>query len=164
LKSPAISEPKIASQRISFLRAISTMSAMLPFEQGASRKRTASQTGKAGRYVLPGVQPMTREIELCQHVLINLLQPEARPDPVEHAPMNHIELGEWNAARAHLVHPRLILRAPRRISEREPVKRIAQRLEDRLSLARNPRAPIDHRAEYVEEQRSHVIFRFLGCT
>ena len=76
--------------------------------------------------------------------------------------MNHIELGEWNAARPHLVHPRLILRAPR-ISEREPVKRIAQRLEDRLSLARNPRAPIDNRAEYIKEQCFHVIFRFPGA-
>src|ERR1700757_2284269 len=98
---------------------------------------------------------MPGERELLQHLFVDFFESEARAELVKHAAMKDIKFGEWNAARPHLVHPRLILRAPR-IREREPVESIAQRLEDRLSLTCNPRAPIDHCAEYVEEQRPHA--------
>ena len=44
LKSRAISEPKIASQGILFRRAMSTISAMLPFEHGASMNLRFNRT------------------------------------------------------------------------------------------------------------------------
>ena len=65
-------------------------------------------------------------------------------------------LENGNDAVAHLVHGGLIFVAPG-IREGEPVERVALRLEDRLALARDRGAPVDHGAEHIEEQG------FDGC-
>src|SRR5262249_56970136 len=76
---------------------------------------------------------------------------EAPADAFEHAAMDQVKLDELDLARAHLVHAGLILRTPG-VRESEPVMRIAERLEDAFGLARNAVAPIDHVAEYIENQ------------
>ncbi len=64
--------------------------------------------------------------------------------------MQHVELGEFDTASAHLLHGALVLAAPG-IGECEPVERTSARLEHCLGLARNGAAPIDDRAKYIEE-------------
>ena len=66
--------------------------------------------------------------------------------------MQHVKLAEADAAGAHLIHGALVFAAPG-IREGEPVERKTLRLQHRLGLARNRRAPVDQGAEHVEEQR-----------
>src|SRR5215467_3400893 len=71
--------------------------------------------------------------------------------------MQYVELAEGNVPVAHLIHRALVLAAPG-VREGKPVDRDAERLEHLLGLACNAGAPIDQRAEDIEEQR----FRFCG--
>src|SRR5262245_3400418 len=66
--------------------------------------------------------------------------------------VQHVELAERHAAGAHLLHRGLVLAAPG-IGEGEPVELVATRRQHGLGLARDAAAPIDHRAEDIEEQR-----------
>jgi hypothetical protein len=97
---------------------------------------------------------MPRQIELTALLLAQRADMKARQDQLEIAPVQYVELAERYAARAHLVHGALIFAAPG-VGEGEPVERKSERLEHHLGLARNRRAPIDHRAEHVEEQGFH---------
>ena len=60
-------------------------------------------------------------------------------------------LAERHAGPSAFLHRRLVLAAPG-VGEGEPVERMAERLEDCLGLARDAGAPVDQRAEHVEEQ------------
>ena len=114
----------------------------------------APKTRQAGRHVGPGVEPVPGEVESAAFFVAQRAEPEARQDAIEVAPVQHVELAEPDAAGAHLFHGALIFVAPG-IRQGRPVERIAARLEHRLGLARNPAAPIDQRAEDVEQQRFH---------
>ena len=112
------------------------------------------QALEPGRHVGPGIEAMPREIQITQDVLGQILQSEPRQDALEVAAMEHVELRERDAARAHLLHARLIFVAPG-IGEGRPVEGMAARPEDRRGLARDAAAPIDQGPEHVEEQRLH---------
>src|SRR5262245_19504052 len=99
---------------------------------------------------------MPGEIELVEHLRVDLLKSELRQNALEHAPMDDVELDEGNLAGAQLVHARLILRAPG-VREGKPVERVSQGAQDRARLARNTIAPIDHGAEDVEHERLHAV-------
>ena len=94
---------------------------------------------------------MPRHVERAAIVLAQRVEIKARQDAIEIAPVQHIELAEGNAAGAHLFHCALIFAAPG-VGERRPVARVAARFQQRLDFARDRRAPIDQRAEHVEEQ------------
>ena len=55
-------------------------------------------------------------------------QAEARQDALEIAPVQHVELGERNAAGAHLFHAGLVFAAPG-VGKRDPVELMAKRRE-----------------------------------
>ena len=76
---------------------------------------------------------------------------EPRQDALEVAPVQDVELAERQPAGADFLHRRLIFAAPG-VGKGEPVERMAERLEDRLGFARDAGAPVDQRAEHVEEQ------------
>src|SRR5262249_17749009 len=119
----------------------------------------ALEPQQAWRDVGPCVESVPREREVMHH-LLGRLDAEARGNAFEVAPVQHVELAERDTAGAHLVHGRLVLAAPG-IREGEPVERQAERLERDLGLARDARAPVDQRPEYVEEQR--LRRRMRGC-
>ena len=95
---------------------------------------------------------MPGEVQVVRDFVVELLEPEARADLIEHAAMQDIELHERLAARTHFLHARLIEPAPS-IGEREPIDVVAERLENPLRVARNAVAPIDDGAEHVEDER-----------
>ena len=95
-------------------------------------------------------------------LVVELLQTERRPDLVEHAPVQDVELDERLAPGAHLFHARLIERAPR-IGQGEPINPVAKRLQDTLGVARNPVPPIDAGAEHIVDERLDAArFRARG--
>src|SRR5712671_4840097 len=94
---------------------------------------------------------MPGEIKLRLRGFVEFLKPEARLDPVEHAPVNDVELHERLAAGAYLVHAGLIFGAPR-IREGEPVERVSERLEDSFRFTGDAVSPIHDGAEHIEEQ------------
>ena len=96
-----------------------------------------------------------------EHVLAEPGHGKARQDALEIHPVQHVELGERDFAGPHALHARLVLAAPG-VGERQPIERMAERLEDRLRLARDRVAPVDQRAEHVEEQRFGHGRRPLG--
>ena len=81
--------------------------------------------------------------------------PEARQDAIEIFPVQHVELAERRAARAHLFQRRLVLLAPG-IGEGAPVELVSGGAENALGLARDAGAKVDQRAEHVEEQRFDI--------
>src|SRR5947208_10721354 len=93
---------------------------------------------------------MPGQIEMM-HDAIARRDAETRCNPIEVAPMQHVELAERNAPGAHFIHGRLIL-VPPGIRKGKPVKREAERLEDRLGFACNAASPIDQRPEHIEEE------------
>jgi hypothetical protein len=99
---------------------------------------------------------MPGQVEIVGALLIELLQTEFRPDLVEHAPVQDVELDEGLAARAHFFHARLIERAPG-IGKREPVELVAKRLQDAFGVARDPVPPIDAGAEHVIDERLDAV-------
>jgi hypothetical protein len=113
------------------MRARRAIMPILPFETGASRKRSCSSSspcptsGQAGRRC-------QAVLSWLQRSLAQLRETEARPDPVEIAPVQNVELAECYAARPHLFHCGLILRPPR-IGEGDPVEIVARRPEDARS-------------------------------
>jgi len=60
--------------------------------------------------------------------------PEARQDAIEIFPVQHVELAERRAARAHLFQRRLVLLAPG-IGEGAPVELVSAGAENALGLA-----------------------------
>src|SRR5258706_9700208 len=66
--------------------------------------------------------------------------------------MQKVELGKRNAPRPYFLHAGLVFVAPG-IREAQPVGLVSERFQHRLRLAPNAGAPIDERAEYIEEQR-----------
>src|SRR5262249_32152823 len=106
---------------------------------------------QAARHVRPGVEPMPGGIAMARDGLRQTRDAEARHDALEIVPVQHVELAERDAPAAHLLHRWLVLVAPG-IGEAEPIESIAERLENRLGLARDAGAPVDQRAEHVEEQ------------
>ena len=65
-----------------------------------------------------------------------------------------LTLAERNTARPHLFHRRLVLAAPG-VGEGGPIELMTERRKQPLRLARDARAPIDERAEDIEEKRFH---------
>src|SRR5262249_12619610 len=110
---------------------------------------------KSLRHVWPGIEPVPSKVEVTHGRLRQARDAETRQDPFEIVPMQHVELAERHAARAHLVHRGLVFGAPG-IGEGEPVEQVALRLEDDFRFARDAGTPIDQRAEHVEEQRLHA--------
>ena len=104
---------------------------------------------------------MPREIELRHDLLGERCDAEAGQDALEVAPMQHVELAERNCTVPHLVHGGLILAAPG-IGEGEPIELVAERLQHGLGLARDAGAPVDQRAEHVEEQRACWRISWVG--
>ena len=130
---------------------------MLPFEQGAIRKRLCSRA-KAGPTSGQASSLCQASVSSASVALVELLDLEARQDAIEILPMQNIELDERPPPAAHLVHARPVFLAPG-IREREPVEIMAHRLENSLHFARNAVAPIHHGAECVEDQRLDVGHR-----
>src|SRR5262249_20638897 len=114
-------------------------------------QQPGSQPREARPDIFPGIEAMPGEIKLRLCRFVEFLEPEARLDLVEHAPVNDVELHERLPASAYLVHAGLVFGAPR-IREGEPVERVSQRLEDSFRLAGDAIAPIHHGAEYIEKQ------------
>src|SRR5262249_33194015 len=107
--------------------------------------------GEGRRHVGPGVETMPGQIEIVQHVLAKRADAEAWENALKIAPVQHIELAERNAAGTHFFHGALILPTPS-IGHRQPIKRVATRLEQCLRFTRHPAAPVDQRAKHIEEE------------
>src|SRR5215471_398800 len=105
-----------------------------------AQQQPGSQPREARPDIPPGVEAMPGEVELRLRRLVELLQPKARLDLVEHAPVDDVELRKRLAAGADLVHAGLIFGAPR-IREGKPVERISEWLEDFFRLAGDAVAP-----------------------
>jgi len=97
------------------------------------------------------------EIEVVQDRLGNAFEAKSRKDAVEIAAMQNVEAREGNAAGADFFHAGLILSAPG-IGESEPIESEAERRETRLNLRCDAAAPVDQRAENVEEKGF-----YFGC-
>src|SRR5580704_19499862 len=99
---------------------------------------------------MPGhIQPLERGF-------IQFLHAETRQYALEVAPVQHIELAEWQAPSSDLFHCRLVFVAPG-VGKREPVERTPQGFEYRLGIAGDAVTPVDQRTKNVEEQRSNRL-------
>ena len=88
------------------------------------------------------------------------IRAEARQDALEVSPVQRVELRERQAPRPDLLHRGLVLAAPG-VGEGLPVAAPAERSEDALRLARDAAAPIDQRAEHVEEESLDLALHAL---
>src|SRR6185295_7736824 len=70
------------------------------------------QPREAWNNIGPGVDAMPGQIEIIRASVAELLKTELRPDPIEHAPVQDIELDERLSARAYLCESRRVQRAP----------------------------------------------------
>ncbi len=122
----------------------------------------AMKPRKSGRHVRPRIQPVPRQRQLTGGFVVQHLETKFRPDLIEHAPVQHVELDEWLPPGAHFFHGWLIQRAPR-IGKTDPVEVISQRLQDLFRLARDPVAPIDAGAKHVEHKSLYGICRRGLC-
>src|SRR5689334_21916138 len=104
---------------------------------------------------MPGV------IEIVQRTVAERSDTKARENAFEVAPVQDVELAERDAAGAHLFHRSLIFATPG-VREGQPIERIAAGRQQGLRLARHRGAPVDQRAEYIEEQGFY--HERHGCT
>ena len=72
---------------------------------------------------------------------------------IQIAPVQHVELAEADAAGAHLFHRRLVFVAPR---IGQCIGLVGAHAKVRAQLSCHATAPIDERAEDVEDQRAEV--------
>ena len=112
----------------------------------------ALQPHEAGHYVGPGIEAMPGQVEIVGNLLVKFFQSKLRSDLVEHAPVQDVELDEGLASGAHFLHARLIERAPG-ISKREPIDRVAKRIQNTFGIACDPIPPIDAGAEHIVDER-----------
>ncbi len=105
------------------------------------------------RHVRPGIEPVPDARQIVEHFVGQVLQAEARQQPHEVAPVQHVELGERDAPRAHLLHAGLVFAAPG-VGEGFPVEAVAEGGQDAFGLARDRCSPVDDGAEHVEKQCS----------
>src|SRR5882757_11354651 len=89
--------------------------------------------------------------QLIERGGIELLEPEARQDLLQHSSMQDVELCIGSAARANLLHFRLILITPC-ICERLPINGISAGSQDGFRVAGYSSAPSHQSTEDVEEQ------------
>src|SRR5882757_11188422 len=90
--------------------------------------------------------------QLIERGGIELLEPEVRQDLLQHSSMQNVELRIRSAARANLLHSRLILITPR-VCEGLPINGISTGSQDGFCVAGYSSAPINQSTEDVEEQR-----------
>src|ERR1700732_4224742 len=90
--------------------------------------------------------------QLIERGGIDLLEPEARQDLLQHSSMQNVELRIGSAARANLLHSRLILITPR-VCEHLPIDGISAGSQDGFRVAGYSSAPINQSTEDVEKQR-----------
>src|SRR4029450_9040959 len=109
------------------------------------------QLRKPGRDILPTIEPVPGQVEIMQDAWGKAGDAEPRQDALQVAPMQHVEAAERNATVADLVHGRLIF-SPPRIRERDTVDRMAEGAKKALGLAGDAGAPVDQRAEHVEQE------------
>ena len=86
-------------------------------------------------------------LRLVQHVEVGFFE-----DALEYAPVQAVDIGPGQLARTHLLHRRLVTRAPG-VGERGPVGAHAQFLPKLAAFTRDAAAPVHDRAEYVEGER-----------
>src|ERR1700676_4359783 len=90
--------------------------------------------------------------QLIERGSIKLLEPEARQDLLQHSSMQNVELRIGSAARANLLHSRLILITPC-VCEPLPINSISAWSQNGFRVAGYSGAPINQSTEDVEEQR-----------
>ena len=111
----------------------------------------AAKSGQSRLDIRPCIQSMPGEVEFDTCRLVDLAQLEAIQHHIEVAPMQRIELAEGQPPAADFFHRRLILVAPS-VGERVPVERDSKRREGGLHFSGDASAPVDQRAEYVEDE------------
>ena len=79
---------------------------------------------ETGWNILPGVETVPCQRQLIERGGIELFEPEARQDLLQHSSMQDVEFRIGNAACANLLHSRLVLTTPR-VCERLPVNGIS---------------------------------------
>jgi hypothetical protein len=121
---------------------------------GAGREQElGAQAGERGRHVRPGVEAVPSERELAPRTLVRVV-PEVVEHDVQVASVQHLELAKRDTASAHLFHRRLVLGAPG-IGQRAGF--VGAHMQMAPQLARHAAAPIDERAEDVEDERTHPL-------
>src|SRR5258707_15329940 len=90
--------------------------------------------------------------QLIQRGRIEFFESEARQNLLQHSSMQDVKLRIRNAARADLLHTRLIFITPC-ICERLPINGISAGSQDGFRVAGYPSAPTNHSTKDVEEQR-----------
>ena len=94
---------------------------------------------------------MPGEVQLGECLLAQVLKPEARQDALQVMAVQHVELGERQAAGTDFLHAGLVFRPPG-VGEGDPVEVIPQRPELGFRLPGHGRPPIHQGAEDVEEE------------
>src|SRR6266436_6365185 len=112
---------------------------------------TLPQLRETGRNIFPGVKAAPCKRQLIKRGGIEFLEPEARQDLLQHSSMQDVELPIGSAARANLLHSRLILITPC-VCERLPINSISAGSQDGFRVAGYSSAPINQSTEDVEEQ------------
>src|SRR4051812_10810679 len=94
--------------------------------------------------------------------LVELLEVEVLEDDVEIAPVQHVQLAIGQAAAAHFLHGGVVPGAPS-IGKSFAVDGDAARGKDIPCLACDRAAPIDQRAEHVEDESLYGFHERASC-
>ena len=108
--------------------------------------------------VRPCIEAVPRQDQLMQRGFLQRLEAKMRQDLPQRPSVQHIQLHVRLAARAHLLHGRLVLVAPG-VGELIPIHGMAHRLQQLLRLTRNAGSPVDEGAEHIEEKRLDLVCR-----
>ena len=115
-----------------------------------------AQPGQAGHAVGPGLKAVPGAVELVALGLVQRGQAETRQQVVQGLAVLAVDVGPGLLTAPHPAHRRLVAGAPG-IGQRWPVGGQAEAGLQRLALADQRAAPIDHGAEDVEDQGAHVL-------